>query len=237
WALPTTLPCGVRTFLETREGTSPTCVPRPPGRLLHFADQYRSRSGGVIGLEEPGRGRIGLPAGALPGEPLVDAHIGELVRVLVALPRHVLQLHARKGSDERPGLLVQSDQGWVLHPESPRQLLDQEATVRAKGDVPRTELLRLLEPGDGRPVLGDVVRGDPDPLRDLREDLPPLVPDDGSDRGRPGVPPGRTITLDDYAPTRIRRQYSHLFTPSWRLSRESSIAESFWWHPWHTPST
>ena len=44
-------------------------------------------------------------------------------------------------------------------------------------------------------------------------------------RRRAGVPPRGAVAVQDQAKTTIRRQYSHLFTPSVRLSRSSSTAE------------
>ena len=73
WALPSTLPCGVRTFLETRTlGAHPAAArPAPPLPL-----KYRSPSGPFrrpVGLEQPG-GRPGpLVARALTRQPRVVA--------------------------------------------------------------------------------------------------------------------------------------------------------------------
>ena len=53
----------------------------------------------------------------------------------------------------------------------------------------------------------------------------------------PWVPSGRPVAADDQVKTRILRQYSHLLMPPARFSRSSSRADSFWWQPWHTPSS
>jgi len=94
----------------------------------------------------------------------------------------------------------------------------------------------LPEPLERRGVLGDVVRRLADPLRDLGDDVPFLIDDLDTDARRTGIAPRRAVTADDQK-TRIRRQCSHLLTPSTRLTWSSSIAESCSWHPWHTPST
>src|ERR671930_1301696 len=76
WALPSTLPCGVRTFLER-------CRPRPPGRLLRA--QYRKR---VAPNRSPGRiiRRIHACAGR------VRVAVGDLVR----------RVHERTRGPRRP---------------------------------------------------------------------------------------------------------------------------------------
>ena len=47
---------------------------------------------------------------------------------------------------------------------SPGHLLDEQLRVRDDADLVQSELERLLEPGDQRAVLGDVVRRDADSL-------------------------------------------------------------------------
>ena len=128
---------------------------------------------------------------------------------------------------DRSHLLVEPLEGRVLHLEAARELLDQQAAVRAQDDLRRPELPRALEAAERRGVLGDIVRRDADALGDLVEDLAVLVGDHDADAGGPGVPPRGAVAVQDQAKTTIRRQYSHLFTPSVRLSRSSSTAESF----------
>src|SRR5438309_548184 len=157
--------------------------------------------------------------------------------MLVLLARNVLQTDVRELGEELPGLVIQALEGGVLHPVPPGQLLDKETAVGAQQHVRCAEITGPLQAGDGRTVLGHVVRGDPDSLRDLRQDLALHRAHHRADPRRPRIAAGRAVAGDDHTKTRIRRQYSHLFTPCVRLDRSNSMAESFWWHPWHTPST
>src|SRR5207249_7970634 len=128
-------------------------------------------------------------------------------------------------------------EGGVLHPEPAMSLRDQQAAVGTEEHVGGPELAGPLRSRDGRPVLRDVVGGDADALGDLRENLSVLVGDHGADPSGAGIAAGRAVTRDDQLhPTRMRRQYSHRFTPWTFFRRAISIAESFWWQPWHTPS-
>ena len=70
-----------------------------------------------------------------------------------------------------------------------------------------------------RRVLGDVVRGHPDPFALLRDQASVGTLDVNPDPSRAGVPPRRAVGVDDQAKIRIRRQYSHLRMPSSRFSR------------------
>src|SRR4029453_2221143 len=125
--------------------------------------------------------------------------------------------------------MVEPLEGWVLHLPSTGELFDEQPAVRAQEHVGRAELAGAVEAANRGRVLGYVVGRDTDPLRDLGHALAVLVGDLHTDPGRPGVAAGRAVAVQDQTRTTIRRQYSHLFTPSARLRRSSSRAESFSW--------
>src|SRR6266508_1729095 len=152
------------------------------------------------------------PASALPRQPFIDAPVRHAVRFLVRLSRDVLVADRGKCPRHRADLRVQALEGGILHPEPPGQLLDQQLAIRAEQHVGGTQLPGPPQAFEHRRVLGHVVGGD-------------------------AAAAGDPVAGDDQAKTTIRRQYSHLFTPSVRFRRSSSIAESFSWHAWHTPST
>ena len=133
--------------------------------------------------------------------------------------------------------MVEPLEGRVLHLPPTGELFDEQPAIRAQEHVGRTELARAFETADRGGVLRDVVGRDADPLGDLRDDLPVLVRDLDTDPGGPRVAASRAVAVQDQTKTTIRRQYSHLFTPSVRFRRSSSTAESFSWQAWHTPST
>ena len=109
------------------------------------------------------------------------------------------------------------------------QLLDQQPAVRTQQHLGRAQLPCPFEPADRRCVLGDVVGRLADALGDLGYDGAVIVGDLDTDPRGPGVAPGRAVAVQRQAKTTIRRQYSHLFTPSVRFRRSSSTAESLLW--------
>src|SRR6266498_3415805 len=184
------------------------------------------------------------PASALPRQPFIDAPVRHAVRFLVRLSRDVLVADRGKGPRHRADLRVQALEGGILHPEPPGQLLRSDSkllieqlAVRAEQHVGGTQLPGPLQAFEHRRVLGDVVGGDADASGDAVHHPPARRGNHHPDTGRTGVAARGPVAGDDQAKTTIRRQYSHLFTPSVRFRRSSSIAESFSWHAWHTPST
>src|SRR6266498_2082099 len=177
------------------------------------------------------------PASALPRQPFIDAPVRHAVRFLVRLSRDVLVADRGKGPRHRADLRVQALEGGILHPEPPGQLLDQQLAVRAEQHVGGAQLPCPLQAFEDRRVFGDIVGGDADPSSDTVHHASARRRDHHPDARRAGVAARSPVTGDDQAKTTIRRQYSHLFTPSVRFKRSSSIAESFSWHAWHTPST
>ncbi len=146
----------------------------------------------------------------------------------VPLARHVLVSDARETSSELPGLGVQTLQVGVLHLEPSGQLLDHETAVGTEQHVVRAELGRTPEPVDRGGVLRNVVGRDADAARDLGDGLAGCVGYVNADPGRPRIAARGTVAGDDQAKITMRRQYSHLFTPSVFFSLSSSMAESFW---------
>src|SRR5439155_23784982 len=153
------------------------------------------------------------------------------------LARNVLVADVAESAGQGPNLLMESLERGVLHPESPGQLLDEELAVGAQEDLFRPQILGQGQAGDGRSILRHVVGGYADALGHLGHDLAARASHVDTDPGGPWVPSGRPVAADDQVKTRILRQYSHLLMPPARFSRSSSRADSFWWQPWHTPST
>ena len=114
-----------------------------------------------------------------------------------------------------------------LDPVPPGQLLHEEMRIAPQQDVGRAELGGPPEPLTRRRVFRDVVGRLTDPLRDRVDHVALGRGDHDADAGGSGVPPRRAVAGDDHAKITIRRQYSHLLTPSIRFSLSSSIAESF----------
>ena len=123
WVLPTTLPCGVRTFLDR----APRGAPRPPGRLVRRGTRVRARDdrlgqdGDVLVLLPPSEGktapargrpldldRLSFPALGPPRREVLDALVtvagGDRARALT-----VLGLSDRQGAEvERDADLPQA---------------------------------------------------------------------------------------------------------------------------------
>jgi hypothetical protein len=112
---------------------------------------------------------------------------------------------------------MQPLQRRVLHLEATSELLDEQTAVRTQRHLARAELECAFEASDRGGVLGNVVGGDADPLGDLRQHRAVGAGDRDPDAGRPGVAARRSVARDDQTKTTIRRQYSHLFTPSMRF--------------------
>src|ERR1700675_4417700 len=123
-----------------------------------------------------------------------------------------------------------------LDPVDPRELVDQQLTVGAEDHSSGPQVARLLQALDSRRVLRDVVGGIADAFADLGDNLSGGIGYGYADPGGAGIAPSGPIT-GDCQKTRIRRQRSHLFTPSDLFIRSSSDAESCSWQPWQTPST
>jgi hypothetical protein len=149
----------------------------------------------------------------------------------------VLELDLLEPLDQRAGLVVEPLERRVLHLPPAGELFDQQAAVRTQEQVGRAELSGAFETADRGRVFGHVVGRDAEPLGDLGDDRTVLVRDLDTDPGGPRVTAGRAVAVQDQTKTTIRRQYSHLLTPSVRFRRSSSTAESFSWQAWHTPST
>ena len=109
------------------------------------------------------------------------------------------------------------------------QLVDQELAVGSQQHLGGAQLTGPLEPEDRGRVLGDVVRGLAEPLRDLRDDLAVRGRELRSGTGRTRVATRRAVAPHDQRGhrTRIRRQYSQRAIPSVRLTRSNSTDESF----------
>src|SRR4029453_14226212 len=181
-----------------RFGSSSRCRTSSPRFLLRLPQMWDRR--------RP------LPASALAGQPLVDAPVRERVRLHVALAPDVLEPNLLELLDQCPRLMVEPLGGRVFHLPPTGELFDEQPAVRAQEHVGRAELARAFQPADRGGVLGGVVGRDADPPGAPVGD-PPAAP------GRPGVPAGRAVTVQDQTRTTIRRQYSHLFTPSVRFRR------------------
>lgn len=139
----------------------------------------------------------------------------------------VLETHLPEAGDERARLVVEPLERGVLHLPPAGELLDQQPAVRTQEHVGRPEVPCAFETADRRRVLGDIVGRDADPLGDLGDDLAIVVGDLDADPRGSRVPTGRAVAVERQAKTTIRRQYSHLFTPSVRFRRSSSTADSF----------
>jgi len=75
------------------------------------------------------------------------------------------------------------------------ELADQELAVAQHADAPGPEGLRLLQSTQQRPILGGIVRGHADRLRDLAY-RDAVFEDDDSDRGQPGIASGGPVDTD-----------------------------------------
>jgi hypothetical protein len=139
----------------------------------------------------------------------------------------VLETHLPEAGDERACLLVEPLERGVLDLPPAGELFDQQPAVRTQEHVGRDEVTCAFETPDRRRVLGYVVGRNADPLGDLGDDLAVVVRDLDADPSGPRVPTGRAVAVERQAKTTIRRQYSHLFTPSVRFRRSSSTADSF----------
>ena len=137
----------------------------------------------------------------------------------------MLEPHTIETGQQLHDRLVQRSQMRCLHLVFARQLLDQQLAVRAKVHTTGAELGGAAEPFERGGVLGDVVGSLADPFCYLGDDLPVFIDDLDADARRPGIAACRAVAADDQK-TRIRRQCSHLLTPSTRLSLSSSMAES-----------
>src|SRR6266550_2011933 len=204
-ALASVLPCGVRTFLA-------------PVRLR---DARRGRPAGSSDHD-------GTASTAPRGQPRVDPLVGQSIGFGVPLPRDVLETDPFEPRGELAELPVERLEVRCLHLVRAGELVDQELAVRPKQDVGGAELARPFEPEDGCGVLGDVVRGLAESLRDLRDDLAVGRRELRSRAGRAGVAARGPVAPHDQRghSTRIRRQYSQRAIPSVRFTRSSSTDES-----------
>jgi hypothetical protein len=139
----------------------------------------------------------------------------------------VLEPHLPEAGNERARLVVEPLERGVLDLPPAGELFDQQPAVRTQEHVGRAEVPCAFKTADRRGVLGYVVGRDADPLGDLGDDLAVVVRDLDADPRGARVPTGRAVAVERQAKTTIRRQYSHLFTPSVRFRRSSSTADSF----------
>src|SRR5439155_388400 len=181
WALPSTLPCGARTFLP------PRCRDRRPSSLLWRTDEYTARERVRVGFDaaagsdrdEPARAAVPAPVGAWrnqmdAAQPAVEPMVSEPV----GAPRH--DVTPKRCDRERP---------------RPRRRL-------ARAELRASERLDRGEAFDGRGELHALIRGvrlgtaDDALLAGVKDDRRPAagtrVPgagavgvDDDTARGRP----------------------------------------------------
>jgi hypothetical protein len=141
----------------------------------------------------------------------------------------VLETHLPEAGDERARLVVEPLERGVLDLPPAGELFDQQPAIRTQKHVGRAKLPCAFETAYRRRVLGHVVGRDADPLGDLRDDLAVVVGDLDADARGSRVRTGRAVAVERQSKTTIRRQYSHLFTPSVRFRRSSSTADIFSW--------
>src|SRR5215212_1357228 len=140
-------PCPSESGLSSNESTSvdPPAAARPAPPRKYRCRPWRASAGkqpqrARLALEQIGSERLHRRAAG--GEPVVDALVGERVRVLVALPRDVLVGDPFEPPCQIRGLSMQPLQPFVLHLEAARQLLNEQAAIRAKEHVGGSELRR-----------------------------------------------------------------------------------------------
>src|SRR6266545_2197364 len=216
WALPSTLPCGVRTFLG--KSTAAAARPTPPPSSI----------GGEPApalVEQFGAGLGPDIVPAVPGQPLIDSVIGQPICLAVLLPRDVLEVDLSEPRQGLADLPVQSDQRRILHPEPAGELFDKEPAVGSDEDVRSAELGTRLQACQDGPVLGDVVRGHPNAPAHGCQHATTLIRDQDADSGGTRVPPGGPVAVGDQVKIRILRQYSHLRMPRSRFIRSTYIGE------------
>src|SRR6266536_1297052 len=148
-------------------------------------------------------------------------------RWLVAMPW--LAPDVVEALSQAPGLGVQRQQRRAVHLIRAAQLLDDKLGVAAHPDSVRTKRPGPLQPGDDRPVLGDVVGRPADSRRQLVEHLTVerLLSsgwlgrggDDHAVAGRAGVPAGAAVDLNYNLSGRVGRVGGRLGRLGGSLSR------------------
>src|SRR4029077_16584049 len=130
----------------------------------------------------------GSGARSSPTGRLVDRAVHERVREGVQLARDVLDAPRREAREQLAGAQGQWPQPRVLDLPPPVHLLHDEERVHAHVELVDAAAKRFLEADDQGGVFGDVVRGVTERAHELGDDLAPLVEEDRTGAGRPGVP-------------------------------------------------
>jgi hypothetical protein len=138
----------------------------------------------------------------------VHGLVGQGVGALVGLTGDVLEPDLVEALSQAPGLGVQRQQRRAVHLVGAAQLLDDQLGVAAHPDPARTKRPGPLQPGDDRPVLGDVVGRPADSLRHLGKHLSLELllsgrrfgqgGDDHAVAGRAGVAAGAAVDLNHH---------------------------------------
>ena len=146
WVLPTTLPCGVRTFLDT-------CVPRSPGQLVHVKGTATVTL--VLILLPPSEGKAAPSAGRpLAWRSLAYPELTSIRKqVIGAVDPHLATAHAAPAIEVYSGVLYAALDAAALT-TAQRARLDEQVLIASA-------LFGLLRPGDripsySRPAAGKV---------------------------------------------------------------------------------
>ena len=162
-----------------------------------------------------------------------------------------LELVPGEAREQRGGLAVQRLQAGVAHPVPALELADEQLGVGPHAHRRRSEAERGLEARDERPVLGHVVRRDPDALAHRGEHGRRVgrgIEHHRADRGRTRVAAGSPVAehvdgldrrrLGRAHGTRMAPQLSQRDSPGTpRWIRSTSVAGMLSRQPWQVPPT
>jgi hypothetical protein len=142
--------------------------------------------------------RLGrLPNAAAGASTRVERLVYERVGTRVLIPWNRPDRPAIEFAQRGERLRVELPHSRMFDLVEADQLPGDELRIPHDLELARAELAGALDPAQHRPVLGDVVRRDPDRLGDLVEHLPICPRYHDPDRRRPWISPRAPVDVED----------------------------------------